>query len=474
MTWWTAHHKQLEQVATSGSARASAAQFTARLDAVREGMFAQQAAFVDDDSDIVPALCSRRAGKSHGEFYRLGRIAAQCSAPGLFIATTLGVATQILDVPRQIAKEKYGIETEYITVRGLTYLVWPNGNRTWVSGCGDRGEKEKFRGPKYPLVVVDEAQSMAWLDDLCEDVLVPALLDMGGSLVIGGTPGPIPAGYWYDISTAPGVHHWTLRDNVHLPEDRDDWLRRLRERRKWTETTPRYRREYLGEWVLDLDAIVYPYDIARNGWEPMPDHGRVRTVLGVDLGSSGVTAWVVVSTVDGDHRVWVRHAESRRQQSTSDVAALTQAIAERWAADVVVVDAGGLGSAYVDDMRRRYGVSARAADKSTRDAAIQGLAGDLRSGVIRIDRQACRGLLEEMAGLVWDDLASQRAGKPVYSSQLPDHYCDALRYAWRECRVDYDPQREPPAPGTPEWYAAQAKRERERAVKAQRERLKGR
>ncbi|NBU17429.1 MAG: hypothetical protein EBS48_10580 [Actinobacteria bacterium] len=63
-------------------------------------------------------------------------------------------------------------------------------------------------------------------------------------------------------------------------------------------------------------------------------------------------------------------------------------------------------------------------------------------------------LLDEWAALTWDDDASARAGRPVYSDRMPDHASDAALYAWRAARPQYRPEREPPREGSPEWERA--------------------
>ena len=60
----------------------------------------------------------------------------------------------------------------------------PNGSQIILGGCQDPGEVDKFRGPAYSRVIIDEAQSIktSILETLVNDVLEAALLDHDGEL----------------------------------------------------------------------------------------------------------------------------------------------------------------------------------------------------------------------------------------------------------------------------------------------------
>lgn len=458
-SWHATHAATLARYASTTSPAATA-------DALLAGLTAQQHAFVGDQAPHVAALCSRRAGKTHAlaVWYLLGAL-REPGGLSLYVARTASQARELLwdGALRQLGG---GLAT--LTVRqGQHYVQVAGGHRIWLGGCSDRTEVDRYRGYRYRRCAVDEAQSLPWLEELLADAIEPALLDYRAQLRLTGTPGPVPAGPYYDATTGSSwsVHRWTMRENPHLG-DVEPWLAQLRSSRGWTERTPRYRREYLGEWVLDRDALVYPYQAALSQWLGDLPEGRVSTVLGVDLGSSGTSAVVVVSTVAGDPRVWIRRAETRTGLSVSALAVWVQQTAREWQATRIVVDAGGLGGAYVDELRERYGVYAEAAEKSAKAAAIAGMAGDLASGTLLVAPRQCRVLLDEWSALTWDDEASARAGRPVYSDRMPDHASDAALYAWRAARPVYRPEREPPREGSPEWEAEQ----RARAIREARRR----
>ena len=114
----------------------------------------------------------------------------------------------------------------------------PNGSQIILGGCQDPGEVDKFRGPAYSRVIIDEAQSIktSILETLVNDVLEAALLDHDGELWLCGTPSATCSGYFYDadqLKRSPfESHYWTLLENPHLPGAKA-WLERAIEENGW-------------------------------------------------------------------------------------------------------------------------------------------------------------------------------------------------------------------------------------------------
>jgi hypothetical protein len=433
----------------------------------------KQRGFVADDAPRVAACCSRRAGKSVGVLVRHALLSMRYPhETSVYINRSVAAGISVLG-PALRGLQREGVDCR-ITQRmknGRTYWVFPSGHRLWIAGCKDRSEIDNFRGSPYPGVTIDEAQQFPYLAELVEDSIEPALLDFNGWLALIGTPSPIPIGMFFEASRGEhgwSQHHWTMLDNPYLP-DAANWLRNKREKSGWTESHPRYRREYLGEWVLDGDALVYPLQLARNGAAPMPDGARTR-VLGVDLGSTGTTAFVVVATVCGWPGYWVEHCSVLRGASVSRVCDEVRRLRTEYDAYRVVVDAGGLGGAYVEELRTRYGIAAEAAVKQHKLAYIEHIRSDILAGLLHVS-PAARDLWDEAAALQWRD---DRSG---YDDRMPDHCLDALLYAWRALRpereADHTP---PPEPGTPEWYEREAREARDarrrQVERARRERMR--
>lgn len=230
-------------------------------------LFDKQLAFVKDPSKFKAAQCSRRAGKSEMAADIL--YTAAKDHPGstcLYVALTRVSAKNIMWPKLLSLRDKYNVDCE--PLEASLEIKLSNKSRIWLVGADMSNFIDRLRGGAYPVGIVDEAQSFrSHINELVDDVLTPATLDYGGSICLLGTPGPIPAGYFFD-ATQQGmfgfsVHKWTMMDNPHIPNARD-FIEDLKRRKGWTDDNPTLRREYYNEWVLDSDALVYRFTKQRN------------------------------------------------------------------------------------------------------------------------------------------------------------------------------------------------------------------
>ena len=74
--------------------------------------------------------------------------------------------------------------------------------------------------------------------------------------------------------------------------------------------TPWFRQMYLGEWVIDLDKLVYRFNSDRNTFAELPTFhaGQWHYVLGVDLGYNDPTAFALCAYHDYDKTLYVLEA----------------------------------------------------------------------------------------------------------------------------------------------------------------------
>lgn len=385
----------------------------------------------------------------------------------VFIARTKGDARRILEPAVMELRSRTGMALRFFERDGQLMLGLPGRHSLWLAGCKDQSEVGKFRGAGkgFRRAAVDEAQEFA--DDVLRRLILgalePALLDKHGDLCVTGTPGPIPAGLFYELTTGEGgtqwpTHHWTIHDNPHISDARAE-LEAYLKQYGLTAEAPVYQREWMGKWVHDPSALVYPYVGALNacGPEDIPSE-HTNWVLGVDLGSSSATAFVLGCIVPGGAHVWIKSAEKYEDLIPSTIAAYI----ERYRRDVpglrVVVDEGGLGRGYAQEMRERYGIPCEAAEKSKKRGFQEIVAGELRSATIKIDPWGCRVLLDELSILQWLPDRSEED-----SVRFANHAADAFLYCVRALRGNYRPEVEPPKPGTPEWWAAQRDKDRKSA-----------
>lgn len=424
----------------------------ARLDLARL-TFGPQRSFVTDTAPFVAASCSRQAGKSYGIGIKLIDTAADY--PGktcLYITNTRPQARAIMwPVLHEIDRE-LELGGKFHEVR-LTYTL-PNGGVVQLGGANDEIEIERYRGPQYPVVVIDEAQSIRpFIRYLIFEVIRPGQAKYGsaGQIFVTGTPNASRHGFLYDVTTGSeegwSLHHWTIRDNPHIP-DVEAFIADQLKRRGLTETDAAYLREYCGEWVRDAASQVYQVK-ARNLLDAFPDQpGDWEYVLGVDLGPVNVTAFVVLAySVKAGQIVTAESFQvtppaGESMLTPEHLADLVQGIRGRYSVVSTVIDPGGLGAKYIEELRRRFSIPCIAAEKTRKLGAIELMNGDLRTGKLLVVEDTNRDLLHDAAALEWDwrKVDQTRHGGNVQRSDLviddrnPDHLTDAWTYGYRECR----------------------------------------
>lgn len=448
-------------------------------EAVKRGLFdprlylrdlhPKQAAFVLDPSRRRAALCSRRAGKSYGgAALLLSRGQDDPGGLSVYIGDSKGLGRLILGEALDYLNLKYCLGLKTGERDGQLVYRMPNGHALWIAGCKDRSEVGKFRGPKYQTCIVDEAQEKpSFLDDLVDNALAPALLDKRGHLVLSGTPGIVPSGLFYEATTGRWpTHSWTIEDNPYIPNAVEE-IRAELARAGLDETSPTYRREWLGQWVTDISRLVYPFDPDKNVFWELPKEG-LRWGLGIDLGYEDSTAFVLAAYRPREPEVWIARAEKRQGLIPSAVAAHVERYRREFPGLRIVVDEGGFGKGYAEEMRQTYGIHCEPAEKSKKRAHQELLAGQLMSGAIKIHPYECRVLVSEMQALTWG--ADQKSEDKL----AENHACDAMLYIARALFPQYRPEVEPPVPGSAEAMAvAEAKLRRETFERVRKEQKQG-
>lgn len=416
-------------------------------------MFDKQRAFVSDTSDKVAAVCSRRAGKSVGIAIKICQIAEKygdCIIP--YITLTKAQGKQILWPELRRLDKDHGLGLKF-NQNDLS-CKFPNGATCYIIGGQEEAELERLRGPKYPAVFIDEAQAFRpFLESVITDIIEPALLDYNGILYLTGTPNASSVGYFHDVTATTrhggwSVHHWTARDNPHLPNF-EEWIAKRKAHYRWTDQSATYLREWCGKWVKDASALVYPvkdYNLV----EKLPEAPDWEYILGIDLGYNDSTAFVVSAFSVELGRICTVESYKQSKLIPSAVAAHVERLRGEYDFNQIVADSGGLGKGYVEEMRQRYGLPIEAAEKRNKLAYIELLRGDLGAGTIQFIGRANQELLDEYALLQWND------SRTLPDDRYEDHLADAQLYAFRACKAFlYEPEELPPKVGTAEWYKLQ-------------------
>lgn len=354
-------------------------------------------------------LAGRRAGKSYlAAIWLLGGKPNQVSA---FCARTLKSAKAIIMGVFADLNARFGLNLQIRISTGT--IIEPNGHIVQLYGLRDTTQADLMRGQKFRRVVVDEAG--AFDDELLqyslENVIQPTLLDLRGDLVVSGTPGPIPKGYYYDLSGNPGLaepikgrletHYWTYEDNPHVPHD--DVLEEALELYGAAESSPTFQREYRAIWCEDLDAIIYRYRGER--WAPVPGPGKTIMALdfgGGERGNDATTFTVWRQPYNMRPHVFCLEAIAKDEIEMPEIASIAKNLREKWSVNKIVADEGALGKAMAKALRGQYRLPIEAAVKQDKKGRILSARGRLDADTLHLCEGA-KPLHDEWLSLCWNE-----------------------------------------------------------------------
>lgn len=451
-------------------------------------LFDKQIEFVTDKRPFKVAVCSRRAGKTIACAADL--IYTSLLTPEivcLYITLARTNAEKIVWPELKKINERFKMKAKFDEVK--LSMTFPNGSVIYCSGAKDSSEIEKFRGLALKKVYVDECQSFrSHLKELIDDVLVPALMDYDGSLILIGTPGPVPAGYFAEISGASqkskayvadedpdeeefnwARFHWTFFDNPHIArkskKTHEQVLRRALKMRGVPITDPSIQREFFGKWVMDSSSLWIKYNASLNHFDKLEPNRHWNYILGIDLGFNDADALAVLAWGEHTDKIYLVEETVVAKQDLTDLVDAIKHVQSRYDISKMVIDEGGLGKKMAEELRRRHSIPVHAADKARKQENVAFLNDALRTGrfMAKHDSRFAQDTL--LVEIDWDKSTPDRIR---VSDKYHSDIIDAVLYAFRESHAyAYEPPDLAATPGTPEWY----KEEEERMWEAEQRQL---
>ncbi len=417
-------------------------------------LFGKQLDFVKDPSHFKAAVTTRRAGKSTSCVADLTNEAITCpNVICLYITLSRKNAKRLVWPEFKRINRRYklgGIVNE----SDLT-ITFPNDSVIYISGASDRTEIENFRGMAIKKVYIDEGQSFPeYIRDLIDDVLGPALMDYAGTLCLIGTPGPIPAGYFYDMSNSKewSHHFWSFFDNPFIPlksgKSHQELLDRELKRRGVSIDNPSIQREWFGRWVLDSDSLVFKYDSIKSSYEELPKV-KWNYILGVDLGFNDADALAVLAWSEEDPTAYLVEELITRHQGVTELIEQVDVLKKKYDIAKIVVDTGGLGKKIAEELSRRYKTAVQPAEKIRKIEFIELMNDALRTGKLKAPKSS--RFAQDCMRVEWD-MDKSTPDKRVISSRYHSDICDSVLYSWRECySFTHTPKVEKPKQGSKQW-----------------------
>ena len=401
--------------------------------------FPKQAAFVNDPSSRIAALCTRRAGKSYGIGLRMSKDAyetPECSV--IYLALTRDSAKRIMwkDVLKPINR-KLGLGIKF-NEASLT-ATFPNGSVIYLFGADSNSdEMEKVLGSKLKTLVIDETGSFRQdLRKLVYEMAEPALADYDGSVILIGTPTDLTKSLFYDVTMGkePGwsLHTWNTFDNPHMAEKWKVRLDRLVALNPRVVETPAYKRMYLGQWVVDADKLCYKFDVNRNRVEAIPK-GNYQYVLGIDLGYEDASAFVVGAYREFDKKLYLidvfkqsKMTLTSNDEGVPNVEDKINYFRNKYELNYIVVD--GANKQAVKELERRLKVPLIPADKTGKADFIEIMSSEYIQNNVQLLMPVMEALADEYVSLIWDDKSLKKQEHPA----CENHAADAALYLWRHC-----------------------------------------
>jgi phage terminase large subunit len=426
-------------------------------------LFKEQLDFVRDASPNKIAVCSRRSGKT-----------VACAADLVYTCINnpdvvcLYVTLSRNNAKKIIWKEIKDLNRKY-ELKGVPNLselsyTFPNGSVIYLSGAKDTSEIEKFRGLAIKLAYLDEAQSFrAHIKELIDEVLSPALMDYSGTLVLIGTPSPIPVGFFHDAFTSEksnwSNHHWTFWNNPFIIKKskvtHQQMLDRELKRRGVTADDPSIQREWFGKFTLDSDALLLHYDAQKNNFENLPViiPEKYHYIMGIDLGFDDADAIAILAYSDVSPMTYLVEEKVVAQQGITELVKQIEEMRNKYDITKMVIDQGGLGKKIAEELRRRHSIPVQEADKARKMENIAFLNDSLRTGRFRAKSNS---KFAQDSYLVEIDKDKSTPDKIKVSDRYHSDIIDAVLYAFKESPgFAYQAPVEGPRYGSKEWAEAQ-------------------
>lgn len=356
---------------------------------------------------------------------------------------------------------------------------FPNGAALTLLGADRDDWLSGFKGMKYRQAAIDECGEFEIdLQDFVYRVLLPCLTDHQGTLWMVGTPGPVPRGFWYQL-TRPDADNrakgwttfcWHSKQNPFIKEQYEaDFAKLHAEFGDALYTLPWFRREWMGEWCFDTESSVYKYRPELSNIDSFEQKPGDRYILAVDPGYKDSTAFVV-GVYNPDYHGNLIYVEAYKKPEMYFDQILDK-IREYQAKYPLWRIIGDPDSAHLLAELRSRAIPIENATKQKKQDAIAIMNNGFVSGKIKLLMPACDRLAEELSELkrqykVNDERKEDniKLGDWQEHPKQPNDCCDAALYIHRVAETYTFREPEPPIiKGSEEYYEQLQQKMRDQA-----------
>lgn len=449
----------------SNIVKAELAKRSLRKELVLDQRFPKQNRFILDNSRYISAQCSRRAGKTNGLALRFFKTlekhpGSQC----IYLALTRESSKDIMWPVLHELNDSFNLGCTF--TESKLEMKHPNGATLKLFGADMQNFVKRLKGRKYPGVAIDEAQDFGvHLQSLIDDVLTPSIADYAdGWLALTGTPGPVPQGYFFDVTNngkyGYSHHEWTLMDNPYMPNP-GAFIADLVSKREWKDNHPTLLREWRNKWVLDVQSLWVQYSEGVNHYDTLPK-ASYTYIIGIDLGYRDADAIAVLAWSESSPCTYLVEECITRKQGITELVAQVQRLSTKYDAAKLVIDQGGLGLKIAEEIRRRHHIPVIGAEKQRKQETVEFLNDHLRRGVFKAKADSRFAQDSYLVQIDWD---KSTPDKIVIKKQPHSDIIDSVLYAFKESPAfTYQKPKEVAAYGTPNWAREEAERMEEQAM----------
>jgi len=391
-------------------------------------LFDKQLEFALSPSRFIAAVCSRRAGKTTVCAVKaFQELLSHPNSIGIYLALTDRSVEDIFMPAVLPLVSKYKIKCKI----NRDEVIFDNGSKLLLAGANHPHKIETFRGVKLLFCIIDEAASFSEkiLHYLIDEVIGPALSDLQGQLMLIGTPAAHCSGMFYDVTTGSEsiwiTKRWTAFDNPYMAENFQKDADLFCQRKKCDRTHPKFRREYLGEWCADDEALmIKPFVVE----EPpsVYNQDNWRSVIGVDFGFNDETAFSVIAWQRNNPKSYILETFGITKASVSEIAMHLKRLKETYKPVSIVGDPAGASKIIMAEFKEKYNIFLDSAQKQNKEHYIEILNDALVNCKLVLDPVKTRQLQAEMRKVTWNEERT-REQEGVKCDHL-----DATLYAFRE------------------------------------------
>lgn len=326
-------------------------------------------------------------------------------------------------------------------------LHYPNGSRTVFNGCNMR-QYRYMRGQKLALATVDEMAEVDDLEGAVDDVLFPAVWDSHGEMVLSGTPPVVPSPdhpvvrYVAAARLANSYFHATVYDAGYTEQEISEACREVGIDGK---DSPRFKREFMAEFIRDESAVIIPeFDERRHVQDDERPlyYAELYKSSGSDLGVADKTVCLFAYYDFPKARIVIQ-----REFVLKGVEVRTDHFADRFRATIAELDWDESSSRIghwsdnsnlmlLNDLALIHGINIGATDKENKAEWLNKVKILFGQNRIVID-PSCKLLIATLNGAFWKDALKKDYGRSDALGHMDA--LDALIYLVRNTRMEANP-----------------------------------